>query len=109
MNLVEVRSAVVDAAHVAPGKIGGDISAVDVILGFGRGDNLLQRVAGGLEDFCVEEPVAGPQGCSCGAGCKGEQQGAKSSKAHVMYDEALNCCLSTPRLNTRVSGRRRRP
>ena len=87
--LVQVSGAVVDAAHVAPGEVGGDVGAVDVVFGLGRGDDLLQRVPGGLEDFGVEEPVSGPQGGGCCAGRKGKKQRAKSSKAHVVNDGAL--------------------
>ncbi len=38
--LVEVGCAVVDAADVAPGEVGGNICTFDVIFGLGGGDDL---------------------------------------------------------------------
>jgi hypothetical protein len=38
--LVEVGGAVVDAADVAPGEVGGNICTFDVVFGLGRGDDL---------------------------------------------------------------------
>ncbi len=81
--LVEISGAVVDSADVAPRKVVWKVSAADVILGLRCGDNLLQRVAGRLINFGVEEPVGWPQSSGGGAGGESQEQG--NCETHAKY------------------------
>ena len=105
--LVEIGSAVVDPADIAPGEIGGNIGASDVVLGLGRGYDLLQRVAGRLVNFGVQEPVSWPQGGGCSASCKSQKQGTncethadenRFAARRISQISNLNSCLRRTRI-----------